>query len=125
MNTSIVLIVFVAALIFSVGFLVLVLTLVPAINQLKSLLTDLERTSGQFRDLAIRLKILSEKVDQDLGKIDAVLDSSKETVDVVTDSLKYINVNILKRSAGLFAFIPAIKLGWNLVKKIKGGKKHE
>lgn len=125
MNTSIVLIVFIAALIFSVGFLVLVLTLVPAINQLKSLLTDLERTSSQFRDLAIRLKILSEKVDQDLGKIDAVLDSSKETVEVVTDSLKYINVNILKRSAGLFAFIPAIKLGWNLVKKIKGGKKHE
>lgn len=125
MNTSIVLIVFIAALIFSVGFLVLVLTLVPAINQLKSLLTDLERTSSQFRDLAIRLKILSEKVDQDLGKIDAVLDSSKETVEVVSDSLKYINVNILKRSAGLLAFIPAIKFGWNLVKKIKGGKKHE
>lgn len=125
MNTSIVLIVFIAALIFSVGFLVLVLTLVPAINQLKSLLTDLERTSSQFRDLAIRLKILSEKVDQDLAKVDAVLDSSKETVEVVSDSLKYINVNILKRSAGLLAFIPAIKFGWNLVKKIKGGKKHE
>ncbi|MCX6579363.1 MAG: DUF948 domain-containing protein [Candidatus Aminicenantes bacterium] len=125
MNTSIVLIVFVAALIFSVGFLVLVLTLVPAINQLKSLLTDLERTSSQFRDLAIRLKILSEKLDQDLDKVDAVLDSSKETVEVVSDSLKYININILKRSAGLLAFIPAIKFGWNLVKKIKGGKKHE
>ncbi|MDQ1350273.1 MAG: hypothetical protein QG657_574 [Acidobacteriota bacterium] len=125
MNTSIVLIVFIAALIFSVGFLVLVLTLVPAINLLKSLLTDLERTSSQFRDLAIRLKILSEKVDQDLAKVDAVLDSSKETVEVVSDSLKYINVNILKRSAGLLAFIPAIKFGWNLVKKIKGGKKHE
>jgi uncharacterized protein YoxC len=125
MNTSIVLIVFIAALIFSVGFLVLVLTLVPAINQLKSLLTDLERTSSQFRDLAIRLKILSEKLDQDLDKVDAVLDSSKETVEVVSDSLKYININILKRSAGLLAFIPAIKFGWNLVKKIKGGKKHE
>ncbi len=125
MNISIVVIVFIAALIFSVGFLVLVLTLVPAINQLKSLLTDLEKTSSQFRDLAIRLKILSEKVDQDLEKVDAVLDSSKETVEVVTDSLKYININILKRSAGLLAFIPAIKFGWNLVKKIKGGKKHE
>lgn len=125
MNTSVVVIVFIAALLFSVGFLVLVLTLVPAINQLKSLLTDLERTSGQFRDLAIRLKILSEKVDQDLGKVDAVLDSSKETVEVVTDSLKYININILKRSAGLLAFIPAIKFGWNLVKKLKGGKKNE
>lgn len=125
MNTSVVVIVFIAALIFSVGFLVLVLTLVPAINQFKSLLTDLERTSSQFRDLAIRLKILSEKVDKDLEKVDAVLDSSKETVEVVTDSLKYININILKRSAGLLAFIPAIKFGWNLVKKIKGGKKHE
>jgi hypothetical protein len=71
------------------------------------------------------LKILSEKVDQDLEKVDAVLDSSKETVEVVADSLKYININILKRSAGLLAFIPAIKFGWNLVKKIKGGKKHE
>jgi predicted PurR-regulated permease PerM len=125
MNTSIVVIVFVAALLFSVGFLVLVLTLVPAINQLKSLLADLERTSSQFRDLTIRLKILSEKVDQDLDKVDAVLDSSKETVEVVSDSLKYININILKKSAGLLAFIPAIKFGWNLVKKIKGGKKYE
>lgn len=125
MNTSIVVIVFVAALLFSVGFLVLVLTLVPALNQLKSLLADLERTSSQFRDLTIRLKILSEKVDQDLDKVDAVLDSSKETVEVVSDSLKYININILKKSAGLLAFIPAIKFGWNLVKKLKGGKKNE
>lgn len=116
-------ILFLTALIFSVGFLLLVILLVPAINRLKSTLEDMEKTSVQVRDLALKLKDLSAKVDRDVEKFDAVLDASKETVEVVADSVKLINRSFLRKSAGLLAFIPAIKFGWNLVRKFKGGKK--
>lgn len=116
-------ILFLTALIFSVGFLLLVILLVPAINRLKSTLEDMEKTSVQVRDLALKLKDLSVKVDRDVEKFDAVLDASKETVEVVADSVKLINRSFLRKSAGLLAFIPAIKFGWNLVRKFKGGKK--
>ncbi|MCP5103435.1 MAG: DUF948 domain-containing protein [bacterium] len=123
MDSTITVIIFIVALIFSVGFLMLVLSLVPAINQLKTLLTDMEKSSREFRDLTVKLQTLSEKVDRDVEKVDAILESSKETVEVVSDSLKFVNKNVLKKSAGLLAFVPAIKLGWDLVKKFKGGKK--
>jgi uncharacterized protein YoxC len=116
-------ILFLTALIFSVGFLLLIILLVPAINRLRSTLEDMEKTSVQVRDLAIKLKELSVKVDRDVEKFDAVLNASKETAEVVADSVKLINRNFLKKSAGLLAFIPAIKFGWNLVRKFKGGKK--
>jgi uncharacterized protein YoxC len=116
-------ILFLTALIFSVGFLLLVILLVPAISRLKSTLEDMEKTSVQVRDLALKLKELSAKVDHDVDKFDAVLNASKETAEVVADSVKLINRNFLRKSAGLLAFIPAIKLGWNLVRKFKGGKK--
>lgn len=123
MDSTTTVIIFIVALILSVGFLMLVLTLVPAINQLKSLLVDLEKTSREARDLTAKIKVISEKVDKDVEKVDALLDASKETVEVVSNSLKFIDKNVLKKSAGLLAFIPAIKFGWNLVKKFKGGKK--
>lgn len=116
-------ILFLTALIFSVGFLLLVILLVPAINRLKSTLEDMEKTSVQVRDLALKLKELGAKVDRDVDKFDAVLDASKETVEVVADSVKLINRSFLRKTAGLMAFIPAIKFGWNLVRKFKGGKK--
>lgn len=128
MNSSVIVIAFIVALLVSlvsIAFLILVFTLVPAINQLKSVLTDLGKTSNEFRDLTIRLKALSEKVDRDVDKFDAVLDASKETVETVSSTVKFIDKNVLKKSAGLLAFLPAIKFGWDLVKKYKGGKKNE
>ena len=125
MNPTVIwVIVFIVALIVSVGFLLLVLTLVPAINQLKSLLVDLEKTSVQARDLAGELKQVSEKVNTDLEKVDSLLDSSKETVETVKHSFKFINKNLLKSSASLLAILPAIKFGWDLIKRFrsKGGK---
>lgn len=124
MNTTIVILIFIVALIFSVGFLLIVLSLVPAINQFKSLLVDLEKTSSKIRDLSSRFEIIGEKVDIDLNKVDAVLNTSKEAIENVNESLRYININVLKRSAGLLAFIPAIKFGWKLIKKLKGGNKY-
>lgn len=124
MNTAVLIIVFIVALIVSTGFLLIIISVVPAINQFKELMKDLQRASNQATNLITRLEIISEKIEVDLGKIDSVLDSSKETVETISDSLKFININILKKSAGLLAFIPAIKFGWKLVKKFKGGKKY-
>ncbi len=119
MNSTAVIIIFIVALIFSVGFLVVVLSLVPALNQLKSLLTDMEKTSSEARDLTVKLQEVSTKVNNDLDKVDAVLDSSKETVEAVKHSFKFVNKNLLKQSAGLLALIPAIKFGWDLIKKYR------
>lgn len=123
MSPTVTAIVFVVALLFSVGFLLLVLTLVPAINQLKSLLTDLEKTSSEVRSLTVKWREVSTRIDQDVEKFDAILESSKEAVDTVKDSLKFVNKKFLKQTAGIVALIPAMKMGWNFVKKLKGGKK--
>jgi predicted PurR-regulated permease PerM len=122
MSTPILIIVFVVALVFSLGFLLLVITLVPAIQQFKSLLTDLEKTSLEVRDLAREAKRLSSMAEDRLEKVDMVLTQSKRTMENAGDALQFISQNVLRRSVGLLAFLPAIKLGWNLVKKIKGGK---
>ena len=115
-------IIFVVALIVSLGFLLLVISLVPTINQLKSLLVDLEKTSQEVRVLAAQLKDIGEKVDTQAEKVGAIIESSKNTVEVVSNTVGMINHNFLKRSAGVLAILPAIRFGWNLVKKHRGGK---
>jgi predicted PurR-regulated permease PerM len=122
MSTPILIIVFAAALVFSLGFLLLVITLVPAIQQFKSLMVDMEKTSLEVRDLAREAKRLSSMAEDRLEKVDMVLTQSKRTVENAGDALQFISQNVLRRSVGLLAFLPAIKMGWNLVKKIKGGK---
>jgi predicted PurR-regulated permease PerM len=123
MNTTVLIIVFVVALVVSLGFLLLVFTLIPAIQQFKSLMLDLEKTSIEVRDLAREAKRLSAMAEDRLEKVDLVLAQSRRTVESAGDALQFISQNVLKRSAGLLAFLPAIKMGWNLVKKIKGGNK--
>lgn len=122
MSTAVIIIIFIVALILSVGFLLLVFTLIPAINQLKYFLIDLEKTSTEFRGLSIKLKEVADKVDHDVEKVDSILDNSQEAMKNISSTLKFFNKNVFKQSAGLFALIPAIKLGWKLVKKHKGGK---
>ena len=122
MNTTVLIIVFIVALVFSVGFLLLVLTLIPAIQQFKSMMLDLEKTSVEVRDLAREFKRVSVMAEDRLEKIDIVLAKSGRTVENAGEVLHFINQNVLRRSAGLLAFLPAIKMGWNLIKKIKGGK---
>ena len=122
MNTAVIIIIFVVALVFSLGFLLLVLTLVPAIQQFKLLLLDMEKTSLETRDLVRELKRVSVMAEERLEKVDIVLDQSKRTVETAGEALQFISQNVLRRSAGLLAFLPAIKIGWNLIKRIKGGK---
>lgn len=123
MSTPVLVVIIVVAIILSVGFLLLVFSLVPAINELKYLLSDLQKTSVEARDLVVKLKEVGDKVNQDIEKVDSILDTSKDTVEAASKSLKYLNKNVLKQSAGIFALLPAMKLGWNLVRKIKGGKR--
>jgi hypothetical protein len=122
MSTPVLIIVFVVALVFSLGFLLLVLTLIPAIQQFKSLLLDMEKTSLEVRDLARELKRVSVMAEDRLDKVDGVLSQSKRAVENAGEALHFINQNVLRRSVGFLAFLPAIKMGWNLVKKFKGGK---
>lgn len=122
MNTPVLIIVFVVALVFSLGFLLLVITLIPAIQQFRSLLVDLEKTSMEVRDLAREAKRLSGIAEERLEKADMVLGQARRTVENAGDVLQFLSQNVLRRSVGLLAFLPAIKMGWNLVKKIKGGK---
>jgi ABC-type transporter Mla subunit MlaD len=96
-----------------------VLSLVPAINQLKSLLKDLEKTSTEARDLAGQLKSVSGKVDKDIEKFDHILDSTQETMSTVKQSFKFLNKNVLKQTAGVVGLISAIRFGWSFVKKLK------
>lgn len=122
MSTTVLIIVFAVALVVSLGFLLLVIALIPAIQQFKSLMLDLEKTSIEMRDLAREAKRIGAMAEERLEKVDLVLAQSRRTVENAGDALQFISQNVLKRSAGLLAFLPAIKLGWNLVKKIKGGK---
>ncbi len=122
MSTPVLIIVFVVALVFSLGFLLLVITLVPAIQQFKSLMLDMEKTSLEVRDLAREAKRLGSIAEDRMEKVDMVLSQSRRAVENAGDTLHFINHNLLRRSAGLLAFLPAIRMGWNLVKKIKGGK---
>ncbi|MCX6554467.1 MAG: DUF948 domain-containing protein [Candidatus Aminicenantes bacterium] len=122
MSSTAVIIIFVVALVFSLGFLLLVITLIPAIQQFKSMMLDLEKTSFEVRDLARELKQVSVMAQERLEKVDQVLAQSKRTVENAGEALHFINQNVLRRSAGLLAFLPAVKMGWNLIKKIKGGK---
>ena len=85
-------------------------------------MADLEKTSLEVRDLAREAKRLSAMAEDRLEKVDMVLSQSKRTVENAGDALQFISQNVLRRSVGLLAFLPAIKMGWNLVKKIKGGR---
>ena len=122
MSTPVLIVVFVVALVFSLGFLLVVITLVPAIQQFKSLLVDMEKTSLEMRDLAREWKRVSAMAEDRLEKVDMVLAQSSRTVENAGDALQFISQNVLKRSVGLLAFLPAIKIGWNLIKRIKGGR---
>ncbi len=122
MDSVTIVIIFIVALIFSVGFLLVVISLVPALNQLKSLLADLEKTSYEARELTKKLQNVSEKVDDDLEKINSIIDTTKESVGTVSNSIKFLNKNLIKQGAGILAFIPAVRMGWKFMKKRKGGK---
>jgi predicted PurR-regulated permease PerM len=122
MGTATTIVVFIVALLISVGFLLLVLTLVPAINQLRLLMADLAKTSEEARDLTVKLQGVVERVDNEAEKVGEIIESSKKSLHVISKTLSLVNRNVLRKSAGVMALIPAIRFGWNMVRKTKGGR---
>ncbi len=122
MSTGLTIVLFIAAVVITAGFLVLLLTIIPAINQLRFLMKDLEKTSEEVRELTINLNELTYKISDKTESVGEILESSKKTLRIVSNSLGFINKNILKKSSSFIALIPAIKFGWNLINKHKGGK---
>jgi len=122
MGTATMIVVFIVALLIAVGFLLLVLTLVPAINQLRLLMADLEKTSGEARELTVKLQAVIERVDGETEKVGEIIDASKKSIQVVSKTLSMVNRNVLRKSAGVMALIPAFRFGWNMVRKMKGGR---
>jgi len=122
MSTGLTIVLFIAAVLITSGFLVLLFTIIPAINQLRFLMKDLEKTSEEVRELTINLNELTYKISDKTESVGEILESSKKTLKIVSNTLGFVNKNILKKSSSLIALIPAIKFGWNLINKNKGGK---
>ena len=122
MGTATTIVVFIVALLIAVGFLLLVLTLVPAINQLRLLMADLEKTSGEARELTVKLQGVIDRVDGEAEKVGEIISESRKSIQVVSKTLNMVNRNVLRKSAGVMALIPAFRFGWNMVRKMKGGR---
>ncbi len=122
MNTATQILIFIGAGVVTAVLVLITVSVLSTLNQLRSLMTDLEKTSVETRELTLKLHEVTEKVNRDVDKVDGILEASKETVTLVTNSAKLINKSFLTKSAGFLTILPAIKMGWNLVKKFKGGK---
>jgi len=119
MNPTLTAVIFVVGLVFSAGFLALVFTLLPAVQQLRRLLIDLETTSREVRHLSIQARNLAEKLETRAEEVDHVLASAKKTVNSAAEALSFVNTRVLAKSAGLLAFLPALRFGWKIVKKMQ------
>ena len=119
MSPELQIILVILAILFGVAALLLVVFLAPVLSQLRLTLADLEKTSAEARELVTGLQSVTDKVNEDLVKVDHLIDSTKETVDTAKHSLQFVNKNLLKYSSGIMAWLPAIKFGWGLIKKFK------
>jgi len=125
MSTGAEIIIFIVALIISVSILIFVLTLIPAINQFKFLMKDMEKTSAELREVAVQAKIMSKRINYDLEKVDMLIDSSYETVEAAKNTFQFLNTYVFQKSSTLFSMIPAIRFGWKIVKKFTRRKNNE
>ena len=103
-------IIFIVALAFSAGFLAIVIVLVPAIRELTALLADLQKTSGEVRELVEQAKNISSNVEGKLEGIDSIVSNTKTIATGVNRALKAANLNIAGKPE-LLALIPALLLG--------------
>ncbi len=85
-------------------------------------MAELQSTSSEVRHLALSLQKTNERINDDLERVGQLLDSSLDTVATVSAAVQKVNGVFMTHSAGLFALLPAIRLGWRLVKKLKGGR---
>ncbi len=126
MDTATQVIIFIVALLFSAGFLALIIVLVPAIRELKALFIDLQKTSAEVRELTVEMKKISANVEGKLDGIDSMLSNSQKIVSNVGKAYSLLNNSAVKNSilknSEWLALIPAILLGWKAVSKLKRRK---
>lgn len=119
-GTTIILII--CATVITLGFILLVAYLLPVLLKLRDLMAEAQSTAAEIRHLAVSLQATSAHVNEDLERVDALLDRSQETMAVVSKAARQVKGIMNKNTYGLLALLPAIRLGWKLVKKIKGGR---
>lgn len=124
MSLAIQIVIIIGVLIFSAGFTVLVIAVVSALSRLKVLFVQVEKMSAEITDLAKEIKNISVRVEDKLDRIDTVIESSKKAVTIAGDIISFVSTNVLTKAAGITALLPAIKLGWKLIKDMKGGNKN-
>jgi hypothetical protein len=111
-------------LVFSAGFTILVIAAVSALNRLQVLFIQVEKTSAEITDLAKEIKNISVRVEDKLDRVDCVIESSKKAVKIAGDITSFLSTNVFTKAAGIMGLIPAVKLGWQLIKNMKGGNKN-
>jgi len=75
----------------------------------------------EVTDLAKELKTISMRVEDKLDSVDRVIDSSKTAAKAVGDIAIFTGKSVFAKAAGIIALLPAVKLGWKLIKDMKGG----
>ncbi len=124
MTLAIQIVIVTGVLIFSAGFAVLVIAVVSALSRMKALLVQAEKMSVEITDLAKEIKNISMRVEDKLDTIDKVIESSKNAIKVAENVAAFISTSVFTKAAGIMGLLPAIKLGWQMIKNRKGGNKN-
>jgi predicted PurR-regulated permease PerM len=106
----------------TLAFILLVAYLLPVLLKFRDLMVEIQSTASEVRHLAISLQKTNERVHDDLERVDSLLATSRETLATVSTVVQTFSGALMKHSVGFFALLPAIRLGWSLVKRIKGGR---
>lgn len=118
-------IIFIVALLFSAGFLALVIALIPALRELKNLFIDLQKTSAEARELVIETRMITANVEGKLEGIDGIMANAQKISSSVGKAAALLNNPAFKQFEWLAALIPAVLLGWKAIGKLRGRKKEE
>jgi len=118
-------IIFIVALLFSAGFLALIITLIPALRELKNLFVDLQKTSAEARELVIEARKISENVEGKLEGIDGLMANAQKLTSSFGKATALLNNPAIKQFQWLIALIPAVLLGWKAVGMMRERNKEE
>ncbi|MFH0976842.1 MAG: hypothetical protein V1874_13745 [Spirochaetota bacterium] len=124
MTLTIQIVIITGVLIFSAGFIVLVIAVVSALSRMKVLCVQAEKMSVEITDLAKEIKNISVRVEDKLDQVDNVIESSKKAVKIAGDIASFVSTNVFTKVAGIISLLPAIKQGWQQIKDMKGGNKN-
>ncbi len=124
MSLAIQIVIIIGVLIFSAGFTVLVIAIVSALSRMKVLFVQAEKMSVEITDLTKEIKNISARVEDKLDRVDSVIESSRKAVKVAGDIASFISTSVFTKAAGIMGLLPAINLGWKLIKDMKGGNKN-